>query len=201
MAVPALGLPCGTALGATFDTDLIESVGRLLAEETKARKCVCLLGPTINVPRNPLCGRVFEQFSEDPTHSGHIAAAYIRGLQAGGVSPTVKHFVGNEQEHERNGVDSIIDSRALREVYLRPFQIAQLHSDHWAYMTSYNKLNGIHCSENEWLLETVLKREWGFGEDGFVMSDWWGTYSIDLAIKNGLSLEMPGGIGKFRQEA
>lgn len=179
----------------------MHELGRLLAEETKARKSVCLLAPTINVPRNPLCGRTFEQFSEDATLSGHLAAAYVNGLQEGGISPTIKHFVGNEIEHERNGADSIIPSRALREVYLRPFQIAQRLAKPWAYMSSYNKLNGTHCSEHPWLLDTLLKKEWGHGENGgFVMSDWWGTYSIDLAIKNGLSLEMPGGNGVYRQE-
>lgn len=179
----------------------MHELGLLLAKETKARKSVCLLAPTINIPSSPLGGRVFEQFSEDPTLSGYLAAAYINGLQEGGVSPTFKHFVGNDQEHERNGADSVIPARALREVYLRPFQIAQRLSKPWAYMTSYNKLNGAHCSENEWLLNTVLKKEWGFDKDGFIMSDWWGTYSIDLAIKNGLSLEMPGGNGVYRQEA
>jgi beta-glucosidase len=193
----------------------MHELGGLLAAETRARKSVCLLGPTINVPRSPLCGRTFEQFSEDPTLSGQLAAAYINGLQAGGISPTVKHFVGNEQEHERNGVDSIIEPRAFREIYLRPFQIAEKLSRPWAYMTSYNKVcsafdkrihlthqvNGIHCSEDKWLLDTLLKGEWGFGDDGFIMSDWWGTYSIDLSIKAGMSLEMPGGSGLYRQEA
>jgi beta-glucosidase len=110
----------------------MHELGSLLATETRARKCVCLLGPTINVPRNPLGGRTFEQFSEDPTLTGYLAAAYINGLQDGGISPTIKHFVGNEQEHERNGADSIIPMRAFREVYLRPFQISQKLAKPWA---------------------------------------------------------------------
>jgi beta-glucosidase len=122
----------GSLLAAEYQSPLslslavpVSAAPSRLAAETRARKSVCLLGPTINVPRSPLCGRTFEQFSEDPTLSGQLAAAYINGLQAGGISPTVKHFVGNEQEHERNGVDSIIEPRAFREIYLRPFQIAE----------------------------------------------------------------------------
>lgn len=138
-AVPAQATTCGSGLGCTFSPSLLHELGGLLAAEARARKSVCLIGPTINVPRSPLLGRTFEQFSEDPTLSGTLAAAYINGLQEGGVSPTVKHFVGNEQEHERNGADSIIPMRALREVYLRPYQIAERKSRPWCYMTSYNK--------------------------------------------------------------
>lgn len=162
----------------------------LLAKESKARNAVCLLAPTINIQRSPLGGRAFESFSEDPTHSGLIAAAYVEGLQSENVSATIKHFVANDQEHERMGEDSIIEQRALREIYLRPFQIAQKKSQPWAYMTSYNKLNGTHCSENEWLLQKVLRGEWKF--DGLVMSDWYGTYSVSESINAGLNLEMPG---------
>ena len=165
--------------------------GSLLASETKARNAVCLLAPTINIQRSPLGGRAFESFSEDPTHSGLIAAAYINGLQGDGVSATIKHFVGNDQEHERMGEDSIIAPRALREIYLRPFQIAQKRSKPWAFMTSYNKLNGTHCAENPWLLQEVLRKEWG--HDGLIMSDWFGTYSVSESLNAGLDLEMPGG--------
>lgn len=119
-----------------------------------------------------------------------IAAAYIAGLQEGGVSAAIKHFVGNDQEHERMGEDSIIAHRALREIYLRPFQIALKKSKPQAFMTAYNKLNGTHCSENGWLLEELLRKEWGF--DGLVMSDWFGTYSVSESINAGLNLEMPG---------
>lgn len=119
-----------------------------------------------------------------------IAAAYIAGLQEGGVSAAIKHFVGNDQEHERMGEDSIIAPRALREIYLRPFQIALKKSKPQAFMTAYNKLNGTHCSENGWLLEELLRKEWGF--DGLVMSDWFGTYSVSESINAGLNLEMPG---------
>jgi beta-glucosidase len=159
-SAPASALPNATAIGASFDTDLVAEAGALLAAETKARHAVCLLAPTINIQRSPVGGRAFESFSEDPTHSGLIAAAYVNGLQAQGVSATIKHFVANDQEHERMGEDSIVAERPLREIYLRPFQIAQKLAKPWAYMTSYNKLNGTHCNENKWLLDTLLRKEW-----------------------------------------
>ena len=149
-----------------------------------------MLAPTINIQRSPLGGRAFESFSEDPTLSGLIAASYINGLQGEGVSATIKHFVGNDQEHERMGEDSVISQRALREVYLRPFQIAQKLSTPWAYMTSYNKVNGTHVSEHQQLLGDILRKEWK--HDGLVMSDWYGTYSVSESINAGLDLEMPG---------
>lgn len=164
---PASAIPCATSLGATFSTPLIESAAHLLAKETKARNATCLLAPTINIQRSPLGGRAFESYSEDPTHSGHIAAAYVKGLQDNGVSATIKHFVGNDQEHERNGVDVIVDERTFREVYLRPFQIAQAKSAPWAYMTSYSKVNGTHVSENKKLMKELLRDEWK--HDGLIM--------------------------------
>lgn len=157
---PAVSFPNATCIAATFDNKLVEDMGIVLAADTKARGCLCLLGPTLNIQRSPLGGRAFESFSEDPTLSGQITAAYVKGLQDNGVSATVKHFICNDQEHERIGQDSIVAPRALREVYLRPFQIAQNLSKPWAYMTSYNKLNGLHCSENGWLLKDLLRGEW-----------------------------------------
>ncbi|BEJ10876.1 hypothetical protein CspHIS471_0102980 [Cutaneotrichosporon sp. HIS471] len=186
----ASAIPSATCLASSFSTDLISEAGGLLAEEAKARGAVCLLAPTINIQRSPLGGRAFESFSEDPTLSGRIASAYINGLQGAGVSACIKHFVGNDQEHERNGEDSIIGDRALREVYLRPFQIAQREAEPWAMMTAYNKVNGTHVSENKALLQDLLRKEWGY--DGLVMSDWYGTYSVSESIEAGLSLEMPG---------
>ena len=165
-------------------------MGVTLAADTKARGALCLLGPTLNIQRSPLGGRAFESFSEDPPLSGQVTAAYVKGLQSGGVSATVKHLVCNDQEHDRVGQDSIVQPRALREIYLRPFQIAQHLSQPWAYMTSYNKLNGTHCSENKSLIEGVLRKEWG--HTGLVMSDWFGTYSISEAINAGLNIEFPG---------
>ncbi|KAI0811117.1 putative beta-glucosidase from glycoside hydrolase family GH3 [Irpex lacteus] len=187
---PAQCLPCATSLASTFDTELIHEVGALLAAEAKIKSSVILLAPTCNIQRTPLGGRAFESFSEDPHLSGIIAAAYVNGLQANGVAATIKHFVGNDQEHERTAADSIISDRALREIYLYPFMLAQKLASPWAYMTSYGRLNGVHTSENKWLINDLLRKEWGF--DGVVISDWYGTYSVDLAINAGMELEMPG---------
>ncbi|WWC71713.1 uncharacterized protein I206_105671 [Kwoniella pini CBS 10737] len=187
---PATALPNATCLAATFSDELAEMSGSLLAEETKARNASCLLAPTINIQRSPLGGRAFESFSEDPTLSGLMASSYINGLQNKGISATIKHFVANDQEHERMGQDSIISPRPLRDIYLKPFQIVQKKSKPWAFMTSYNKLNGIHCSENELLLQNILRKEWNF--NGLIMSDWYGTYSVSDSLNSGLNLEMPG---------
>ncbi|GAA5898000.1 hypothetical protein JCM6882_003304 [Rhodosporidiobolus microsporus] len=191
LPTPAQTLPCATALGATFDVEAVRKLGRVLANEAKSKGSSLLLAPTINIQRNPLNGRAYESFSEDPLLSGYLAGAYVNGLQTdGGVGGVIKHFVGNDQEHERLSVDVIIPERALREIYLKPFEIAQRLAKPWSYMTSYSRLNGIHASESKELLQGILREEWGF--DGLVMSDWFGTYSIDTAINAGLDLEMPG---------
>ena len=188
--VPAACLPCGTGLAATWDTDLIHKGGELQAEEAKAKGAVVILGPTTNMQRSPLGGRGFESFSEDPYLAGAMTAATVNGIQSKGVGATVKHFVTNDQEHERMSVNSIVTERALREIYLMPFQIAQRDSKPWCYMTAYNQLNGTHASEHPRLLQNILREEWGF--EGLVMSDWFGTYSAVESIEAGLDLEMPG---------
>ncbi|KAL1409700.1 hypothetical protein Q8F55_003696 [Vanrija albida] len=185
-----IALPCETALAATFNTDLVHAAGRLLASEAKDRGAVALLAPTINIQRSPLGGRSFESFTEDPILSGILATAYINGLQENGVSAVLKHYVANDIEHERTAVSSEVSERALREVYLRPFQIAVADSNPLAIMSSYNRVNGEHVSESKELLDGVLRKQWGW--DGLVMSDWFGTYSVDTAIKAGQDLEMPG---------
>ncbi|GAA5874294.1 hypothetical protein JCM8547_007555 [Rhodosporidiobolus lusitaniae] len=190
-------LPCATALGATFDVDALVKMGSVLAHEAKSKGSSLLLAPTVNIQRNPLNGRAYESFSEDPLLSGYLAAAYVHGLQKGGVGATIKHFVANDQEHERLSVDVIVPERALREIYLKPFEIAQRLAKPWAFMTSYSRLNGIHASESKELLQDILRDDWGF--DGLVMSDWFGTYSTDTAINAGLDLEMPGPT-RFRGE-
>ncbi|KAJ9131240.1 Beta-glucosidase [Pleurostoma richardsiae] len=187
---PAACLPCGTALAATWDPDLIRRGGELQADEAIAKGVSVILGPTVNTQRSPLGGRGFESFSEDPVLAGSIAAATIAGIQSKGVSATIKHFVCNDQEHERMRQDSRVSQRALREIYALPFQIALRQAKPWAFMSSYNRVNGIHVSEDPYLLRDVLRGEWGF--DGLVMSDWNGTYSTAEAIKAGLDLEMPG---------
>ncbi len=182
--------PVGIALAATWNTALIEQIGQALAEETKTKGAHVLLGPTVNIHRSPLNGRNFECFSEDPYLAARMAVAYITGLQRGDVGATVKHFVCNDSEFERNTINSEVGERALREIYLPPFKAAVQEAHTWAVMSSYNKVNGVYADENRTTLTDILKREWGF--DGMVMSDWFGTKSTVDAANNGLDLEMPG---------
>ena len=187
--VATLCIPCGSALGATFDTDLLEQLGRALGHQTRTKNARVLLAPTVNLHRSPLFGRAFECYSEDPLLSGRLAAAFIRGAQSHGVATTVKHFVGNDAEFERMTIDSVIDQRTLREVYLLPFEIAVREGGSLGIMTSYNRMNGTYCAENRWLLQTVLRDEWGF--EGFVVTDWFAGTTTEGAARAGLDLEMP----------
>ncbi|MCJ1384869.1 hypothetical protein MMC17_007987 [Xylographa soralifera] len=187
---PAALFPCGVSLAATWNTTLIQEVGEHLGEETKARGADILLGPTICIHRSPLGGRNFESFSEDPHLTGKLAAAYIKGLQSRGIAATPKHFVGNEQETHRNFIDSVIQERPLRELYLKPFEIAIRESSPWALMTSYNQVNGVHADMNKHTLTEILRGEWKY--DGMVMSDWTGINSVAQSIAAGCDLEMPG---------
>ena len=186
----AVCVPCGSALGATWDPELVERVGGLLGEETRMRGCRVLLAPTVNLHRSPVAGRNFECFSEDPLLSGRAAAAYVRGVQAQGVAVTVKHLVGNEAETERYTMSSVIDARALRELYLLPFELAVRDGGALGVMTSYNRLNGGYCSEDAALLTGILRGDWGFA--GFVVSDWYAVGSTVGSAGAGLDLEMPG---------
>ncbi len=187
---PALCLPCGSALGATWNPALVEALGRALAEETRARGFHVLLAPTVNIHRSPLGGRNFECYSEDPHLTGSIAVGFITGVQAGGVGTTIKHFVANDSEFERNTIDSVVPERALREVYLRPFEMAVTEAGAWGLMAAYNRVNGSYACENAEMLTDVLADEWGF--DGVVVSDWFGTRSTVASANAGLHLEMPG---------
>lgn len=183
-------IPCGSALGATWNTELAREVGSLLGQEAHAKSVRILLAPAINLHRSPLSGRNFECYSEDPFLTGHLAAALIRGVQSEGVAATAKHLVANETEYERHTTSSIVDERILREVYLLPFELAVREGDAIAIMSAYNRLNGIHCGEHSWLLNKVVKEEWGF--DGIVMSDWWAIGSTIGSAHAGQDLEMPG---------
>ena len=183
-------IPAGAVLGATWDPELVERLGGVLGNEARAKGCRVLLAPTINLHRNPLGGRNFECYSEDPILSGQVAAAFVRGVQSLGVATTPKHFVANDSEFERNTIDSQVDERTLRELYLVPFEYAVAEGGTWGIMSAYNRLNGTFCSENEWLLAQVLREEWGF--DGFVISDWFAARSTAASARAGLSLEMPG---------
>ena len=169
----AVCIPCGSALGATWNPELIERLGALLGEEALTKGCRILLAPTLNLHRSPLAGRNFECFSEDPLLAGRAAAAYVRGVQSRDVATTLKHLVGNEAELDRYTMSSVIDERALRELYLVPFELAVREGGALGLMTAYNRLNGGYCTEDEALLTGILRGEWGF--EGFVVSDWFGA--------------------------
>ncbi len=182
--------PCGTALGATWDPELVREVGAALGQEARTKRARVLLAPTLNIHRHPLAGRNFECPSEDPYLSARIAVAYVSGVQSQGVAATVKHFVCNDSEHERMTISSEVSERALREIYLPPFEAAAREGGAWAAMSGYNRINGTYACDHAELLLGLLKGEWGF--DGLVMSDWWGTKSTAPAANAGLDLEMPG---------
>lgn len=186
----AVCVPCGSALGATWDPALVERVGAMLGEETRTKACRVLLAPTVNLHRSPLAGRNFECYSEDPLLSGTIAAGFVRGVQSQDVATTVKHFAGNDAEFERNTINSVIDERTLRELYLVPFELAVRDGGSLGVMTAYNRLNGPYCSEHEELLGGILRGEWGF--DGFVITDWFANGSTVGSARAGTDLEMPG---------
>ncbi|KAL0941932.1 beta-glucosidase j [Colletotrichum truncatum] len=187
---PGCLLPSATAMGATFDVKLMHSVGKLLATEAKEKGCQVILAPTVCLQRSPLIGRGFEAFGEDPVLSGTMASAYINGVQENGVAVSIKHYAAHDQS-TMSIEDSIrVTERTLREMHLLPFQIAVRNANPWSFMTAYHKINGTHASEDPWLLEGILRREWGWG--GLIMSDWFGTYSTAEAVNAGLDLEMPG---------
>jgi beta-glucosidase len=186
----AVCIPCGSALGATWNPELIERVGELLGRQIRTKSARILLAPTVNLHRSPLAGRNFECYSEDPLLSGKIAAAFVRGAQSQGVATTVKHFVGNDAEFERHAISSEIDERALRELYMRPFELAVREGGALGLMTSYNRVNGRWVTEQPELLDGVVRGEWGF--DGLVVTDWYGYVGTQDSPAAGVDLEMPG---------
>ena len=188
--VTAAAFPVAISLASTWNTSLVEEVGAALGEEARSKGARVLLGPTVNIHRSPLNGRNFECYSEDPFLSARLAVAYISGLQSQGVSAAVKHYVGNDSEFERMTISSEIGERALREIYLVPFEAAVREAGTWALMTAYNQVNGTFAAENRRLIGDILKGEWSF--DGLVMSDWTGTHTTVEAANAGLDLEMPG---------
>ncbi|MDB9846218.1 hypothetical protein OAC41_05585, partial [Acidimicrobiales bacterium] len=166
--VRAVCVPTGTALAASFDTELLSRIGDLLGRETRQKRARVLLAPTINLIRSPLYGRSFETYGEDPWLSGVLAAAFITGVQNQGVATTPKHLIGNEAEYQRTTINSIIDERTFREVYLLPFEFAIRRGNALGVMTSYNRVNGTYASEDPALLNGILREEWGF--EGLVVS-------------------------------
>ncbi|NLM28760.1 MAG: glycoside hydrolase family 3 protein, partial [Clostridiaceae bacterium] len=193
-SVPATCFPTASALACSWDRKLLQKVGEAIGEECNAEEVDILLGPGVNIKRSPLCGRNFEYYSEDPYLSSELAASFIQGVQSQGVGTSVKHFAANNQERLRMTINSIVDERTLREIYLASFEGAVKKSRPWTVMCSYNRLNGEYCSEKRFLLNDILREEWGF--DGFVVSDWGAVNERVQALAAGLELEMPSSKGE-----
>jgi Beta-glucosidase-related glycosidases len=192
--IPSTGFPTASALGATWDRELVRRVGVALGEESRAMGIQLLLGPGINLKRTPLCGRNFEYFSEDPVLTADLASAYIDGLQSQGVGACLKHFAANNQETERTEISVEADERTLRELYLEAFRRVIAAADPWAVMCSYNRIWGVHASQHPWLLTEVLRDEWGYS--GLLVSDWDAVHDPVAAVAAGMELEMPGTNGR-----
>ena len=197
-SVPATCFPTAATIANSWDPSLGEAIGRCLGEEAASQGVSVLLGPGLNIKRNPLCGRNFEYFSEDPYLTGKIAAGYIRGIQENGVSACPKHFAANSQEVRRMASNSVMDERTLREIYLTGFEIAVKESKAKSIMTAYNRINGVYANENQHLLQEILRDEWGF--DGFVVSDWGGSNDHAEGVRAGSHLEMPTTSGDSDEE-
>ncbi len=189
--VETTAFPSGVAMAATWDTDLVQREGAAIGQEVKALGRDMILGPTVNINRQPLWGRNFEGYGEDPYLAGQLGVAYIKGVQSEGVIPSLKHFAVNNEEYERHRINVTIDERTLHEIYLPAFKAGVQLGGVWNVMSAYNKVNGTHCAENEYLLNDVLKKEFGF--KGFVVSDWGSTYTTAPTVNAGMDLEMPGG--------
>jgi len=189
--VTSTAFPAGIAMAATWDLELVARGARAIAQEVKALGRDMILGPTVNINRVPLWGRNFEGYGEDPYLAARMGVAYIKAVQAEGVIPSVKHFAANNEEYERHRIDEKIDERTLHEIYFPAFKAAVREAGVWAVMSAYNKVNGLYCAENPYLLTETLRKRWGFR--GFVISDWGSTYSTAATINAGMDLEMPGG--------
>jgi beta-glucosidase len=194
-SVPATCFPPAVGLGATWDVDLLEEVGAALGRETRGEDVGVLLGPGLNIKRHPAGGRCFEYFSEDPLVSGKAAAAMVRGIQSEGVGACLKHYAVNNQEAHRMRLDTIVDERTLREIYLTGFEIAVTEAEPWTVMSAYNLVNGEHAGESRTLLTDILRTQWGFR--GLVMTDWFAAADRPVGLHAGLDLEMPSSTGAW----
>lgn len=188
-SIKAIGFPTASAMACSFDRDLLHKVGDALGEECVAEDLAVLLGPGINMKRSPICGRNFEYYSEDPVVAGELGAAFVNGVQEHGVGTSLKHFAANNQEWRRMSISAEIDERTLREIYLAAFETVVKKAQPWTIMGSYNRINGVYSCENDWLLNKVLRDEWGF--EGLVMTDWGAMDERVPSLKAGLDLEMP----------
>ncbi len=187
---PSTAFPTAVSTASSWNPENTRKMGKAMAEECKHYGVGILLGPGVNIKKNPLCGRNFEYFSEDPLLAGEMGAAEVEGIQKEGVGVSLKHFALNNNENFRFLGDSIADERAIREIYLKPFEKVVKKAKPASLMCAYNKINGTFCSENKWLLTDVLRDEWGF--DGLVMTDWGAIHDRVKALQSGLDLEMPG---------
>lgn len=188
-SVPTTCFPTAVTTACSWDPDLLYRMGEAMGEECLAEKVSVILGPGVNMKRSPLCGRNFEYFSEDPLLAGELAAGLINGVQSKGVGTSIKHFAVNSQEKRRMTIDSVVDERAMREIYLTAFEIAVKKSQPWTVMNAYNRLNGTYCSDNGYLQNDILRDEWGF--EGIVVTDWGAANDRVLGLENGNDLEMP----------
>ena len=193
-SLPATCFPTASAVASSWNPDLLRRIGQALAQEARACNLSVILGPGVNMKRSPLCGRNFEYFSEDPFLAGELAVGIVEGIQSRGVGTSVKHYAANNQETDRLRVDAQVDERTLREIYLPAFERVVKAAQPWTVMCAYNKVNGQSCSENRWLLTTVLREEFGFA--GLVVSDWGAVYHRVPALLAGLDLEMPPALGR-----
>lgn len=197
-SVPATCFPTAVSTGCSWDKELVKQVGKAIGEEAVEYEVSLVLGPGLNIKRNPLCGRNFEYFSEDPVLAGKLAASMISGIQSQGVGACMKHFAANNQEYKRFTSDSVADERTLREIYLTGFEIAAREAKPRSIMCGYNKINGVHCSDNEWLMTKVLREDWGW--DGMVVTDWGAMADRREGFKAGCDLSMPGGSDYMESE-
>lgn len=197
-SIKAVCFPAASATAASFDPEMIRSMGEALGDSCQHERVSVILGPAVNIKRSPLCGRNFEYFSEDPYLSGAMATALIQGIQSRNIGTSIKHFALNSQEHRRMSSSSDCDERTIREIYFPAFEQAVKEAQPWTVMCSYNKINGVYASENPWLLTDVLRKEWGF--EGYVVSDWGAVSDRVAGIAAGLDLEMPssGGVNDAR---